>query len=128
MSLRLYCPAILILSIALSGCTQATNEATGISTESATPVVFNVSGAPTVEFSVPDMMCEASCAVKVREILSQQAGVKDVKVDFEHKLAVVAVDQDTFDADEAIAQLVDHQFTNSSVMASPEASETPQVQ
>ena len=35
---------------------------------------FNSAGAPTVEFSVPDMMCAEGCAVAVKEILAKAAG------------------------------------------------------
>jgi copper chaperone CopZ len=77
----------------------------------ATPVAFNVEGAPTVDFSVPDMMCEESCVPTVRETLAAQPGVKDVKVELATKTATVAVDKDKFDADAAVAALVDLQFT-----------------
>jgi copper chaperone CopZ len=79
---------------------------------SKTPVAFNVEGAPTVVFDVPDMMCEASCVPTVRETLAEQPGVKDVKVELDGKQATVAVDEKSFDADAAIAALVDLQFTN----------------
>jgi copper chaperone CopZ len=125
MESRLHCLAIFTLSLALAGCTSSESSQSG--SVATTQVVFNPSGAPTVEFSVPDMMCEASCAAKVREILSEQAGVKDVKVDFPNKVAFVAVDEGLFDEKNAIAQLVDHQFTNSTVVEMP-AAEAPQVQ
>ncbi len=52
--------AALILAL---GCSQqqSTTQTTDVS-KSATPVVFNAAGAPTVEFNVPDMMCAESCA------------------------------------------------------------------
>jgi len=111
MTSRLYSLSILILSFAVSGCTEATNEPAGISAEPTTAAVFNAAGAPTVDFSVPDMMCEDSCVPTVRETLAGQVGVKDVKVDLKTKTATVAVDENEFDADAAIAALVDLQFT-----------------
>ena len=69
----------------------------------------------TVEFDVPDMMCPDGCAVAVKEILARQPGAKDVKVDFDSKTAIVAVDRDSFDADRALAALVDHQFNHSAL-------------
>jgi copper chaperone CopZ len=90
----------------------------------------------TVEFSVPDMMCPEGCGAKVKEILSQQPGAKDVVVDFPAKKAIVAVDKDKFDAKQAIAALVDHQFKNSALStavasapeATPSAAATKSVQ
>lgn len=84
-----------------------------------TPAAFNVEGAPTVEFSVPDMMCEFSCAPKVREVLASQEGVKDVQVDLEGKRATVAVDEAKFDAAAAVAALVDVQFVNTKLASAP---------
>jgi copper chaperone CopZ len=77
-----------------------------------TPAAFNVEGAPTVVFNVPDMMCEDSCCPTVRETLAKQPGVKDVKVELATHTATVAVDEEKFDADAAIAALVDLQFVN----------------
>ena len=113
------------LLAALSGCAQRGGESTA--SVPATAVAFNVDGAPTVEFNVPDMMCPTSCVAKTREILSQQPGAKDVLVDFETKTAIVAVD-----ADQAIAALVDHGFDHSTLKTdsnqsavTPEQSATP---
>ena len=80
-----------------------------------TLTAFNVAGAPTVEFSVPDMMCPESCAVKTKEILAEQRGAKEVVVDFETKTATVAVEEGKFDAEVAIAALVDHGFDHSAL-------------
>src|SRR5436190_7428896 len=80
-----------------------------------TPVSFNIAGAPTVQFSVPDMMCPEGCGVKVKEILSKQPGAKDVLVDFDSKTATVAIDKDKFDARKAVAALVDCQFNHSTL-------------
>jgi copper chaperone CopZ len=81
----------------------------------ATPAVFNVAGAPTIEFSVPDMMCPEGCAVEVKDILAKQPGAKDVLVDFEGKTATVAIDEAEFDSARALAALIDKQFTKSSL-------------
>src|SRR6476646_4124559 len=103
--------AVLILAV---GCSQS-NQQTGDISKSTTPVSFNTAGAPTVEFSVPDMMCPEGCGAKVKEILSGQPGAKDVFVDFPAKTAKVVVDKDKFDAKEAVAALKDHQFKNSAL-------------
>src|SRR6476646_6605428 len=103
--------AVLILAV---GCSQSNQQTDDVS-QSTTPVSFNTAGAPTVEFSVPDMMCPEGCGAKVKEILSEQPGAKDVLVDFPHKTATVAIDKDTFDAKQAVAALVDHQFKHSAL-------------
>lgn len=101
--------AVFILTV---GCSQS-NQPTGDVSESTTPVSFNTAGAPTVEFSVPDMMCAEGCGAKVKEILSDQPGATDVLVDFPAKTATVAIDKEKFDSKQAVAALVDHQFKNS---------------
>jgi copper chaperone CopZ len=60
-------------------------------------------------------MCAESCAVKTKEILSKVPGAKDVIVDFDTKTATVAIDEGEFDADAAIAALVDHSFVHSTL-------------
>jgi copper chaperone CopZ len=100
---------ILIAAVLIAGCSRAPSEL------EVTQTSFNSAGAPTIEFSVPDMMCPESCAVKTKEILSEQPGVTDVVVDFDSKTATVAVDKDVFDADAAIAALVDHSFVHSAL-------------
>jgi copper chaperone CopZ len=60
--------------------------------------------------SVPDMMCEESCAVKVHDVLAKQEGVREVKVNFPHRTATLSVSRSQFDIDRAIAALVDHGF------------------
>jgi copper chaperone CopZ len=102
------------LVIMAVGCSQS-GRPTGDVSVSTTPVSFNTGGSPTVEFSVPDMMCPEGCGAKVKEILSQQPGAKDVLVDFPAKTVKVAVDKDKFDAKQAVAALVDHQFKNSTL-------------
>src|SRR3954463_10372765 len=103
--------AVLVLA---AGCSQSSQQTDDLS-KSTTPVSFNAAGAPTVEFSVPDMMCPEGCGAKVKEILSEQPGAKDVLVDFPAKTAKVAVDKDKFDTKQAVAALVDHQFKNSAL-------------
>ena len=115
MSSRVYCLVMLVLSLIGTGCTEAVNSPADISADSTTAAVFNVAGAPTVEFSVPDMMCPESCAVKTKEILSEQPGAKEVVINFEAKTATVAVEEGKFDAEAAIAALVDHGFEHSAL-------------
>ena len=74
---------------------------------------------------VPDMMCEFSCVEQVKEALAAQPGVKEVQVDFEAKRATVAVDADKFDAEAAIAALVDYQFTNSQLIEDSTSMSSP---
>jgi copper chaperone CopZ len=97
-----------------------------------TATTFNSAGAPTVEFSVPDMMCPDSCAVKTKEILAEQPGAKDVYVDFEAKTATVVVEDGEFDAEQALAALVDHGFDQSTLKddaaAKPQAAEEAGIQ
>ncbi|MEX2306773.1 MAG: heavy-metal-associated domain-containing protein [Pirellulales bacterium] len=115
MSSRLFWLSILALSFAHYGCSDATNLPTAISAESTTPVAFNSAGAPTVEFSVPDMMCPEGCGEKTKEILAGQPGAKDVYVNFEAKTATVAIEDGKFDAEQALAALVDHGFDHTTL-------------
>jgi len=85
-----------------------------------TPIAFNVDGAPTAELDVPDMHCQYSCAAKVKEVLIAQTGVRDVKIDFDSKTAIVAVDEAQFDGEAAVAALVDYQFSNTKLVAAEE--------
>src|SRR4051812_48970046 len=107
-----------------AGCSKSSQEE-GDLAESTTAVSFNTAGAPTVEFSVPDMMCPEGCGAKVKEILSEQPGAKDVLVDFPAKTAKVAVDKDKFDAKQAVAALKDHQFKNSTLKDSTASTIAP---
>ena len=102
---------VLVLAV---GCGQSSSVTVSTTDEpvAATPAAFNADEAPTVAFDVPDMMCEFSCVPTVRDALAKQPGVKDVKVDLETKRATVAVEEDQFDADAAIAALVDLQYKN----------------
>src|SRR3954467_14942358 len=104
---------IAVLGLAI-GCSQS-NLQTGDVSQSTTSVSFNAAGAPTVEFSVPDMMCPEGCGAKVKEILSEQPGANDVLVDFPAKTAKVAVDKEKFDAQKALAALKDYQFKKSAL-------------
>jgi copper chaperone CopZ len=90
--------------------------AKGFDLEPTAAAAFNPTGAPTIEFAVPDMMCEDGCAWTVKDILSKQPGARDVRVDFEAKSATVAFDEGAFDAQLAIAELVDKGFNNSQVI------------
>src|SRR5215210_4324576 len=113
--------AVLVLA---AGCSQTNKQSDNIS-QITTAISFNTAGAPTVEFSVPDMMCPDGCGVKVKEILAEQPGAKDVLVDFPAKTAKVAIDKDKFDARQAIAALVDHQFKNSALKNGSESAAVP---
>jgi copper chaperone CopZ len=97
-----------------------------------TPAAFNTAGAPTVAFSVPDMMCPEGCGAKVQETLAGQVGAREVYVDFEAKTATVAVENGKFDADAALAALLDHGFDHSTLKGEdgtePQAGEEAVVQ
>ena len=114
--------ALLTAVLMVMGCS---SEKVKVATEEpATEVVvaaFNTEGAPTIAFSVPDMMCEDSCVPTVEKTLAEQPGVKDVDVDLESKTATVAVDEGAFDADKAVAALVDLQFTETKRITADEA-------
>jgi copper chaperone CopZ len=103
---------VLACLLFVAGCSQSAN--TG-GEAAVTEVSFNTAGAPTVEISVPDMMCPDSCAVAAREVLSAQPGVKEVLVDFDTKRATVAVDTESFDSAAALAALADRGFVHSEV-------------
>ena len=59
---------------------------------------------------MPDMMCPEGCGAKTKEILSEQPGAKEVVINFDAKTATVAIDEGKFDADAAVAAMVDHGF------------------
>ena len=113
---RMVCMCLLAIGCSQSSENQFSKVAVEEPAAEATPAVFNAEGAPTVAFSVPDMMCEHSCVPTVRETLANQPGVKDVKVDLESKTATVAVDNDAFDANKAIAALKDRMFTHAELV------------
>jgi copper chaperone CopZ len=80
-------------------------------------VAFNTAGAPTVAFDVPGMHCEHMCKPKVEETLAALPGVVDVKVEIATKVATVAVDKEKFDAEKAIAALVEADFEGTTLHA-----------
>jgi len=92
----------------------------------ATLAKFNAEGAPTVAFEVPGMHCE-SCVAHVESILAEQPGVKDVEVDLESLTAKVAVDEQEFDGEKAVAALVDMQFDEAKLITADAAAATEKV-
>ena len=60
-------------------------------------------------------MCPEGCGAKYEGNSFGAAGGKEVVVDFDAKTATVAVEKDKFDADAAIAALVDHGFEHSTL-------------
>lgn len=113
-----YAYLFLTFAVMLVGCAD-TQTSTPVVTET-TAAAFNVAGDPTVQFEVPDMMCEESCAAAVKETLAAQPGAKEVVVDFPKRLATVAVDEEKFDSDVALAALLDKQFSKAKLVAAPE--------
>lgn len=107
------------LAFAMAGCQMKDS---GAEATQATHAVFNSGGNPTVELSVPEMMCENSCAQKVKEVLAEQSGVVDVKVDFPNRKAFVAIQPASFDSKAAITELEDCGFKDTQVVAEHEAS------
>ena len=110
-------PTIALAGLLLLGCQQSDQSGSGTADtssgndESTTLVAFNPDGAPTREFTVDGMHCQYACVDKVKTVMKEQPGVKDVKVDFENKLVTVAVDDAVFQDQQAVASLEDHQFT-----------------
>jgi copper chaperone CopZ len=124
--------ALLAVAVLLVGCGEEEKESDAGGINQLSAASFNSEHAPTVEFSVPDMMCPDGCGVAVKEILAKQPGAKDVLVDFEGKTAKVAIEEGKFDADKALAALVDRQFTSSSLKehagTKPQKAEAASVQ
>ncbi|TWU21915.1 heavy-metal-associated domain-containing protein [Bythopirellula polymerisocia] len=108
-----FCVAIILGAVV--GCQKAADTAAD-STVAASPAVFNAAGAPIVQFKVPDMMCEESCAKAVHDTLAAQPGAVDVKVDFPNRLATVAIDEQKFDSEAALAALLDKQFAEATLV------------
>lgn len=112
--------AVVALGVAtLAGCTAEQVSEPIVDTEATmevTPVSFNVAGNPTAELEVPDMHCQYGCAAKVKEVLASQEGVEEVKVDFDAKKAIVAIDTTKFDGEAAVAALVDYDFGNTKLI------------
>lgn len=115
---------MLVLALVV-GCAEQSPEIDVVVGEPTSTVAFNAAGSPTVEFNAPDMMCPESCGAKVKEILSEQPGAKEVVINFEAKTATVAVDQDKFDPAAAIAALKDFGFDHSSLKSDDGAAATP---
>ena len=113
---------ILVTLVLTVGCAERTSVSTVDNAEKSA-VVFNVTGAPTVEFNVPDMMCPEGCGEKTKEILSEQPGAKEVVINFEAKTATVAIEDGKFDKDAAIAALGDHGFEHSTLKSDDAESE-----
>jgi copper chaperone CopZ len=122
----------LLLIALISGCSQQVSDNSQHAVEAITATTFNAAGAPTVAFSVPDMMCPEGCGAKVQETLAGQVGAREVYVDFEAKTATVAVEDGKFDADAALAALLDHGFDHSTLKGEdgtePQAGEEAVVQ
>jgi copper chaperone CopZ len=95
--------------VILIGCADTKVTTNDTQKPEAQPAAFNVAGAPTVMFEVSDMVCE-SCSEAVHDTLAKQPGAKEVIVDLEKKVATVAVDEDKFDEEAAVAALLDKQF------------------
>jgi copper chaperone CopZ len=119
-----YPSLLLSILIPLIGCSDKKVATTEAAKTEAKTVAFNATNAPTVQFEVPDMMCEEGCAATVKEVLKAQPGAVDVKVEFDKKLATVAVDE-KFDKDAAVAALLDKQFPNAKLFAAPEKPTEP---
>jgi copper chaperone CopZ len=97
----------------IAGCGTQASDASSSASIGAARAAFNTLGAPTVEFSLPDMMCEDGCAMAVEDILARQPGAKEVRVDFKAKTATVAIEEGKFDSEQALAALVDKGFDHS---------------
>jgi copper chaperone CopZ len=110
---RLFCYSCAMSVIA--GCEPQANEGAATLSNVSNSVMFNASGAPTIEFILPDMMCEDGCAQAVEDILERQPGAKDVQVDFAGKTATVAIEDGVFDSQQALAALIDKGFENSTL-------------
>jgi copper chaperone CopZ len=107
---------ICVVVTAMFGCSKHSDKMPAATAKAVEATAFNVAKLPTVAFSVPEMMCPDGCGVKVKEILSEQPGAKEVVVDFDNKTATVAIEDGAqFDSNAALAALEDHQFKNSAV-------------
>lgn len=112
--------AIILLLASSLGCGSSTD----VTKSETTLVEFNAAGAPTVQFEIPDMVCE-SCTEAVQKTLASQTGAKEVKADLETKLATVAIDESTFDKEAALAALFDKQFSQAKLVTAPEKPAEP---
>jgi copper chaperone CopZ len=75
---------------------------------------FNMAGSPVVALIIPNMYCE-SCVAKTTEVLSKQPGVVEVRVDLDSKQATLAIDEGSFDSQNALDVLDDYGFKDSTV-------------
>ena len=122
--------SVLLLSVlAVVGCSEAVKApAAKAPSESTTEVAVSsnevqtvAAEMPSVQFKVPDMMCEESCAKAVHDTLAAQPGAKEVVVDFPNRLATVTVDEAEFDSQAALAALLDKQFTSTTLVGTQDA-------
>jgi copper chaperone CopZ len=111
---------LLAFVVGIAGCADTTVTTNDAEKPKATPTAFNTVGAPTIQFSVPDMMCEDSCAVAVHDTLAAQPGAVEVQVDFPNRLATVAIEEGKFDSQAALAALLDKQFTEAKLVGAEE--------
>jgi copper chaperone CopZ len=99
-----YRRVLILLAFAVGGCSDLT-ESVSVPTS-------------TVQFALPDMMCEDGCAQAVEDILERQPGAMEVQVDFEGKTAIVVIEDGVFDSQQALAALIDKGFDNSKLTSS----------
>ena len=93
--------------VAVAGC----NPAVETADTDAQPAASSIpADATTVSFNVPDMHCPHGCVGRVKEVLAGTEGVKACDVDFDNKLAIVAIDEVEFDKDKALANLEEAGF------------------
>lgn len=98
----------ILLAAASIGCGTPVND-TGVAASAATPVEFNVTGAPVVELEAPGMDCEA-CAARICKVVKANPGVVDVKADAVTKVVSVAVSEAEFESDSAIEAIAEAGF------------------
>jgi copper chaperone CopZ len=116
---------VIVLAGFVAGCGQQSDKKPSVAAKGLTSTSFNAADLPTVAFNAPDMMCPEGCGEKVKEILSAQPGAKEVVIDFDNKMATVAIeDGSKFDANAAVAALADHGFKNSTVKSGEGAAPT----
>ena len=91
-----------------------------------TSIVFNVSGAPVVEFEAPVMHCEA-CAATIVEALRDKPGVVDAKADPVSKIVTVAIKEESFEPETVVAAIEDAGYGKATLVeeVAPIESEKP---
>lgn len=119
--------SILMMVAILVGCARQPSESGVVGGEPTSALAFNVDGAPTVEFDVPDMMCPEGCGAKTKEILSALPGAKEVVINFDAKTATVAIEEEKFDAAAAVAALKDYGFENSALKPHDDETESAEA-